>query len=206
MTLTRSFFTTLLLFLFSVSCFAQQKGTGSIKGKVRAEKGSAAGVAVILRRGEQEVTRVSTNSKGDFVIARITPGTYALTFRKPGLAVASIEKLEVTAGKTHSLKDLILSIDEGSLAFIRGSVFNEAGLSVPGARVDLLRIVSENSTAKFDSRITGETGEFVFRLLPDKANYRVVMKADGAETISKDVEVDGAAIYRVALTYKRNPK
>jgi len=176
MRLVRFFYLLVFVLLLVVTCFGQQRGTGTIKGKVRTEKGAAGGVAVVLRRGDNEVTRVATDRKGDFVISRVSPGTYGLTFRKPGLAVATIEKLDVSAGKTHSLKDLILSIDEGSLAFIRGSVFNEAGLSMPGVRVDLVRVITENSTAKFDSRITGDTGEFVFRLPADKSNYRVIMK------------------------------
>ena len=55
-------------------------------------------------------------------------------------------------------------------------------------------------------RITGETGEFVFRLSPETAKYRVTVKADGAQPASKDVEVDSAAVYRVALTLKPQPK
>ena len=34
---------------------AQTRGTGSIKGKVKVETGTAAGVAVVVRSGEQEV-------------------------------------------------------------------------------------------------------------------------------------------------------
>lgn len=193
-----------VLALFSLTALAQDKRTGTIKGKVRVEKGSAAGVAVVLREGNREVTRVATNRKGEFTIARVAPGIYGMTFRKPGLQVSSIEKLEVTAGKTRTLKDLILGIDEGSLAFVRGSVFTEAGLSVPNVRVEIARINSENSIEKLDARVTGETGEFVFRLAPDAAKYRVTLKADGADSVSRDVEVDGAAIYRVALTYKKH--
>jgi hypothetical protein len=198
--------TVALLALLSIAAQGQDKGTGKIKGKVRVEKGSPAGVAVILRREEREVTRVATDRKGDFTFARVQPGTYGLTFRKPGLQIGSIESVQVTAGKTRSLSDhLFLSIDEGSLAFVRGSVFTENGLSVRNVRVDIARVNSENSIEKLDSRITGETGEFVFRLPPDVAKYRVTLRADGAESVSKDVEVDGAAIYRVALTYKKKP-
>jgi hypothetical protein len=129
-----------------------------------------------------------------------------LTFRKAGLAVGSIENVEVKAGKTRSLSDhLFLAVDEGSIAFIRGSVFNEGGRSVPGVRVELSKIVSETSVDKLDSRITGETGEFVFRVPPEAAKYRVTLKADKAESVSKDVEVDSALVYRVALTYKPKP-
>jgi len=183
---------------------AQDKQTGSIKGKVRVEKGSPGGVNVILRQGDREVSRVSTDRRGDFTISRITPGTYSLTFRKPGLAVGTIDNLEVKAGKSRTLGDhLVLSIDEGSIAFIRGSVFTEDGRSVPGVRVELARVDSETSVEKLDSRITGETGEFVFRVPPDVSKYRLTLKDDGAEPSSKDVEVDGAAVFRVALTYKK---
>jgi len=192
-----------LLAMLAFAANGQDKRTGTIKGKIRVEKGSPVGVAVVLRQGDREVTRVATDRKGDFTIARVQPGVYGLTFRKAGLAVSSIEKLEVAAGKTRTLKDLILGIDEGSLAFVRGSVFTESGLSVPNVRVEIARVTSENSIEKLDSRVTGETGEFVFRLPPDVAKYRVTLKADGAETVSRDIDVDGAAIYRVALTYKK---
>ena len=195
------------MFFLSFACFAQDKNTGAIKGKVRVEKGSAAGVAVILRQSDREVTRTMTDKKGDFVLSHVATGVYGLTFRKPGLAVGSIENVEVKAGKTRSLGDrLVLSIDEGSIAFIRGSVFNDAGRSVPGVRVELAKILDEQSTQKLDSRITGETGEFVFRLSPEPAKYRVTVKADGAQPASKDVEVDSAAVYRVALLLKPTPK
>jgi carboxypeptidase family protein len=185
---------------------AQDKNTGTIKGKVRVEKGSAAGVAVILRQNDQEVRRIETDRKGEFTMARVPAGTYGLTFRKAGLAVGSMENVEVRAGKTRSLSDhLFLAVDEGAIAFIRGSVFSEAGRSVPGVRIELSRVVSETSLDKLDSRITGETGEFVFRVPPEAAKYRVTLKADKAESVSKDVEVDSALVYRVALMYKPKP-
>lgn len=196
-----------ILLLLSIGCLAQDKSTGALKGKVRVEKGSPAGVAVILRQGEKEVTRVTSDKKGDFVIARVLPGIYGLTVRKPGLAVGSIENVEVKAGKTRSLGDhLVLAVDEGSIAFIRGSVFNEGGRSVPNVRVELARVIDEQSTEKLDSRITGETGEFVFRLSPDTAKYRLTVKTNGAQLDSRDVTVDGPAVYRVSLTFKPVPK
>jgi hypothetical protein len=185
---------------------AQDKNTGAIKGKVRVEKGSAAGVAVILLQNDHEMARTTTSKGGDFTLTHVTPGTYSVKFRRTGLSVGTIADVTVKAGQTRTLGDhLFLTIDEGSLAFVRGSVFNEAGRSVPGVRVELAKIVNEQSTQKLDSRITGETGEFVFRLSPDSARYRLTLRADGAEAESKDIQVDGAAVYRVALTYKKNP-
>lgn len=209
MKIVRSATAIALLALLALAASAQEKdkSTGTVKGKVRVEKGSPAGVAVILRRGDQEVRRVETDRKGDFTIARVPPGMYGLTFRKPGLAVGSIETVEVKAGKTRSLGDrLVLSVDEGSITFLRGSVFTEGGRSVPGVRVELSRVISESSVEKLDARNTGETGEFVFRVPPDAARYRLTLKADGAEPTSKDVDVEAALVYRVALIYKPKPK
>jgi hypothetical protein len=204
MTLIRSFlWCTLLLVASSFVCAAQDKSSAAIKGKVSVERGSPSGVGVTLIQGEQEVAQTATGKKGDFVLSHIVPGTYRVKFRKPGLAVGTIDDVQLTAGQTRTFKDLTLKIDEGSITFIRGSVFSEDGRSVPGVRVDLARILNENEVQKMDSRITGETGEFVFRLTPDEGKYRVILKADGVEPSSKDVDVEMAAVYRVALTYKK---
>ena len=184
---------------------AQDKTLGSIKGKVRVETGTPSGITVLVRRGQTEVTRGETQKNGEFLISRLTPGVYGLTFRKPGLSVGTIENVEVKAGKTRSIGDrLILPIDEGSLAFVAGSVFSADGRSVPGAKVELARILADGSQKKIDSRITTETGSFKFRLAPEQAKYRVIVSA-GNEPISKDVDVDGAAVYRVALNLPPKP-
>ena len=178
----------------------QDKSLGAIKGKVRVETGTPAEVTVVVRRGETEVARSTTNKNGEFVVSRLAPGMYGLTFRKTGLSIGTIEDVEVKAGKTRSLGDrLILTIDEGSIAFLSGSVFNAAGRSVPNAKVELARIQDDGTTKKIDGRVTTETGSFKFRLSPEPGKYRVSVKTDGSEPISKDVEIDGAAVYRVAL-------
>jgi len=193
----------LAIILLAVSAdvaVGQDKSLGSIKGKVRVETGTAAGVTVVVRRGQTEVTRVTTEKNGDFVVSRLTPGVYGLTFRKPGLSIGTLEDIEVKAGKTRSLGDrLILTIDEGSIAFLSGSVFTANGRSVPNARVELFRILEDGSTKKIDGRVTTETGSFKFRLSPEPGKYRVSVKTDGPD-VSKDVEIDGAAVYRVALS------
>ena len=207
MRLPRASLISAALLLLSVPCLAQDKATGAIKGKVQVEQGSPIGVTVSLLQGEGEVTRTATDKKGEFAISRVTPGVYSVKFRKPGLSVGTIDSVEIKAGKTRSLsRGVVLSVDEGSIAFLRGSVFTESGRSIPGVRVELSKIVDENTIQKFDSRVTGETGEFVFRLPPDPAKYRVTVKAEGAQLVSKDVEVDSAAVYRVALTLKPVPK
>jgi hypothetical protein len=201
------------LFLFAITlafagvALGQDKSLGAIKGKVRVETGTPAGVTVVVRRGDTEVTRSTTDKNGDFVVSKLTPGKYGVTFRKPGLSIGSLEDIEVKAGKTRSLGDrLVLTIDEGSIAFLSGSVFNSAGRSVANAKVELSRILEDGSTKKIDSRITTETGSFKFRLSPDAGKYRVTVKPDGAEPVTKDVDIDGAAVYRVALNLPAKPQ
>lgn len=186
----------------------QEPTTGGISGRVRVDAGaSAADVSVLVRRGNEEVAQTTTNSKGEFELRGLAPGSYGLTLRKPGLQVGRMENVEVRAGKTVSLKDrLFLPVDEGSIAFIRGSVFNADGKSLPGARVELARVEADGSLRKLDSRVSNSTGSFVFKLAPGRARYRLTAKADGVGPAAEEVEVEGAAIYRVALSLSPAPK
>lgn len=182
---------------------AQDKTTGGFKGKVRAENGSTvAGVAVIVRQNEHELTRVETNRKGEFLITGLKPGAYGLVFRKAGLSTGTLDNEQVRAGKVRELDRLVLSVDESSIAFVRGSVFTASGRSAPGVRVELYLIGADGSEKKIDERISSdETGEVKFRVSPDPAKYRIVAKARNAEPVRGEiVNVDGAAIYRTAVS------
>lgn len=199
----------LLLTLLAFSGVAAQKSktTGSIKGKVKTESGaSAEGVRVTAQNGDNEVATAATDRKGQFEIAGLAAGRYNLTFRRSGLSVAEIKDFEVAAGKSRSLKgDLVLPVDEGSLIFVKGSVFTEAGRSIPGARVTLSRVEADGRVRKIDEHVSTESGSFAFRLPVQTARYRVTARMDGMTADSKDVEVEGAAVYRVALSLKPAP-
>ena len=193
----------ILVLSLAAGAFAQDKASGGIKGKVRVETGSPGGVTVIVRQGEREVAHGLTDKNGEFLISRLAPGRYGVTLRKPGLSVGTIEDVEVKAGKSRSLGDrLVLTIDEGSIAFIRGSVFSPDDRSAPNVRIELARIETDGTVKKIDGRVTNEIGAFVFRLQPHPAKYRVTAKPSSGEPVSKDVEIDGPAIYRVALSLK----
>ncbi|HEX8335253.1 MAG TPA: carboxypeptidase-like regulatory domain-containing protein, partial [Pyrinomonadaceae bacterium] len=145
--------------------------------------------------------------KGEFEFQGLEPGTYGLTLRKAGLEVGRMEDVQVRAGKTVSLKDrLYLGVDDGAIAHIRGSVFDANGRSVNGAKVELARVESDGSLSKLDSRVSNATGSFAFRLSPDRARYRLTAKADGAEPTTEELNVEGAAIYRIALSLKPGGK
>jgi len=193
----------LLVMVLAGNVFAQDKRTGGVKGKVRVETGTAAGVSVVVRQGDLQVAHGLTTRSGEFELTGLKPGRYGVTLRKAGLSVGTIENIEIKAGKPKSLGDrLILTVDEGSIAFIRGSVFNEAGRSVPNVRIELAKVEVDGTTKKIDGRVTNEIGSFVFRLAPEVGKYRITAKPSGGEHVSKDVDIDGAAIYRIALSFK----
>lgn len=207
MKLNRPIFFLLVAILLASNAIAQDRSTGGLKGKVKVETGTAAGVAIVVRQGEREIARGLTDKKGEFLISRLSPGLYGVTIRKPGLSVGTIENIEVKAGKTKSLGDnLVLAIDEGSIAFIRGSIFNDDGHSLPNVRVELAKIQDDGTLKKIDGRVSNEIGAFVFRLTPDLGKYRLTAKAGSGEPVSKDVEIDGPAVYRVALSIRLPPK
>jgi hypothetical protein len=207
MKLNRSLFLLLVVILFTSNIIAQDRSTGGVKGKVKVETGTPSGVAVVVKQGEQEVARGLTDKNGEFLVSRLSPGRYGVTLRKLGLSVGTKENVEVKAGKINSLGDnLFLAIDEGSIAFIRGSIFSEDGHSLPNVRVELGKIQDDGSVKKIDGRVSNEIGAFVFRVTPEPGKYRITAKPSGGETISKDQEVDGPAVYRVAISIKHPAK
>lgn len=176
--------------------------TGGIAGRVKVDSSATpAGISVAVRQGDTEVTRTTTNARGEFEVQGLAPGSYGLTLRKPGLQVGRMENVEVRAGKTVSLKNhLFLPVDEGSIAHLRGSVFTAEGRGVGGARVELARVEEDGSVKKIDDRVANNYGMFAFRLPPSRARYRVTAKADGMQAATEEVSIDGAAIFRVALS------
>lgn len=201
MSFRKAIYILLMTILLACAAPAQQNTTGGLKGKVKVESGSASNISVVVQQGEREVTTATTDSKGNFRIDNLEPGSYSLTFNKTGLSKGRLGDIQVVAGKVRDLGGkLVLAIDEGSLAYLRGSVFDHNGRSVRGAKVELARLAADGTAKKIDTRASNESGQFVFRLAPDVAKYRVTVKIDGAETALKDVEIDGAAIYRVAVS------
>jgi 5-hydroxyisourate hydrolase-like protein (transthyretin family) len=192
-----------LALLLACACGAQQPvRPGSVKGKVRVEEGAKAGeINITVQQGEREVTRATTDANGRFEINNLAPGHYALVFRKQGLRTAELKDVEIGAGRTRSLSDRVyMPLDESALALLKGSVFNAAGRSVEGARIELARVLSDGSAEKIDGRVTNETGEFSFRLTTAAARYRVTARLSGLPPVSKEIDVEGPAIYRVALS------
>ena len=90
--------------------------------------------------------------------------------------------------------------DEAPYSVIRGDVFYGLGFSLPNASVKIERIDGK----KFkEEKLSGEGGQFAFRLKAEKAKYRVTAVANGFQPAMTEIEIEGDEIRNIALTLQR---
>jgi len=190
----------LLLFAFftlSALTFGQ---SGGVKGKVRGPNGkgiSNAAISVLL--DGKKVKSAITNTKGEFAVAGLAKGKYNILFDADGYSSGTLHAVEIGSGVRDLGDRLILSQDRGNFVILQGSVFFKEGSSVTAAKIDLKQVNADGSTKSLGSTYTGTFGEFAFRRPPGAIKLRVTAKYKDASA-SKDVDVEEAAIYRVAIT------
>ena len=189
---------TALWLLFAASVFAQ---SGGVKGKVRNQKGDGiGGASVTARLKGEDVKTVNADAKGNFEMTGLESGVYNFVFEKSGYGTGIKYNVEIKSGKTQDLGDrLVLMVDQGSLVIINGSVYNQDGRSITGARVELERINPDGTTKRLTTSYTSVSGEFTVRQPEGSAKYRVTATVKGVSG-SKEVTVDGAGVYRLAIT------
>lgn len=204
----------LILFVAVSVGIALAQETGSVKGKVRTTKGEGiAGVSITARQNGEDVKSTTSDNKGNFQLEGLKPGVYNLVFSKNGYGSGLMYNVGVQKKKTNDLGDrLILTIDQGTQVIIKGTVFDQDGRSVAGAKVEIEKVSSDGSTQKIGTSSTsygGEPnarGEFTFKFSEGATKYRVTASVKGASA-SKEIEVSSAAIYRLAITLDiRNEK
>lgn len=194
---------TFLFFAF-VSSFASfaavAQETGGLKGKVRSVKGGAiASAEITLRQNGEDLKSTKTDSDGIFVFENLKPGNYNLVFSKSGYSSGVLYNVEVKKKGIRDLGDrLIMNVDQGTLVVIKGSVFAADGRSVGGAEIKVEKVLSDGSLKKVGSSTSSYSGEFTFKFEEGAAKYKITATAKGTSA-SKEVEVDSAAIYRLAL-------
>ncbi len=194
----KKFVLLILSFVLFVSVAAAQSG---VKGKVRDTKGDGIGGAKITARQDGKDVKSSTSDRtGNFELTGLKSGVYNLVIDKSGYSAGLLYNVEVKDNKVRDLGNrLILTVDQGTQVIIKGSVFDSNGRSVGGAKVEIERVLSDGSTKKAGSGYASYSGEFTFRF-PEGANkFRITAFAKGAKA-SEEVEVNSAAIYRLAIT------
>lgn len=183
--------------------------TGGIKGKVRTNSGIGIANAEVSARKDGEVVRkAKTNSRGEFVLDGLRPGTYNIAFDADGYSTGVLYRVEV---KQNSIKDLgdrlILNRDRGTQVIVRGIVFSTEGLSIAGAVVDLYVVGPNESLRKLGTTYTNQMGEFGFGAIDPTAKVRVKASYKGASA-SKDLDTSEPQVYRTSITLpvSREPK
>ncbi len=194
-----------LLFIFAaLSCgIAAGQTSGGLKGKVRDPKGNGlAGAKITVRRESKDLKSAVADSKGNFELSGIEAGNYNLVIEKSGFSAGVLYNVEIKGNKVRDLGDrLVLTVDQGTLVIIKGSVFDTDGRSIGGAKIEIEKVSSDGSTKKVGADNASYSGEFTFRFPEGASKYRVTASAKGISE-SKEIEVDGAAIYRLAITLK----
>ena len=183
--------------LFAAFAFSQ----GGVKGKIRSRTGAGIpNATVTARQNGKDIKTSRSNSKGEFALGGLASGVYSLIFDADGFQSGLYQGLEIKNGDTRNLGDrLILMPDQGTQVIINGSVFYKEGTSLGGAKIDIERIDPDGTAKKVTSLYTNVSGEFTFRQPQGSAKFRITARFKGAEG-SKEVEVDTAAIYRLAIT------
>ena len=190
-----------ILIISAVSAVSALAQSGGIKGKVRSPKGNGiANATITVRQGGKDLKSATSDKKGNFVLEGIKDGKYNVVFEASGFGAGLLTNVEIKKGSVRDLGDrLILSTDQGTLVLIRGSVFNQDGRSVTGAKIVLERLNDDGSTKKLDTIYTNVSGEFTFRQPEGASRFRVTASVEDSKE-SKEVEVNQPAIYRLALT------
>jgi len=195
-----NFISLLVLSAFCVvPCVLAQ--AGGIKGKVKNLNGDGiAGATVTARLNGQDIRSSTSDKKGQFVIENLEAGLYNIVVDATGYGSGVKYGVEVVKGKIRDLGDrLILTTDRGSFVIIDGSVFFKNGTRLAGASVKVERVNPDGSTRKLASLFSNGEGDFAFRQRPGVAKLRITASYNG-KAATKDVEVDNAALYHVALT------
>lgn len=200
--------TTFALLLISAFCFvpsALGQSVGSIKGQVRNMSGdNISGATITARREAKDVKSAKSDGNGEFVLDGLASGTYNIVFDAKGYSSGIKYSVEVKANQTFDLGSrLILQTDQGTQVIVKGSVFYKDGTSVPAVEVKVEKINSDGSARKLGTITTNISGDFVFRQPEGAAKFRMTVKHKG-KTSSKELEVDSAAIYRLAISLEIN--
>jgi hypothetical protein len=174
--------------------------SGGVKGKVKAPNGKGiANASIVVRQDGKEVRSTSSDAKGEFKISGLGAGKYNITFDANGYSEGTLHGVEIGKGIRDLGDRLILTYDRGSFVILQGSVFFKEGASVTGANVELEQVQADGSTKRLGSTYSNSSGEFSFRRPEGVAKLRVTAKLKGT-SVTKDIDVEEAAIYRVALT------
>ena len=186
----RAFFASLLIITVCVIALAQTTG---VKGKVTTVKGKGlSGVTISVIKDGIDVKQQETNENGDFLIEELDEGIYSFWFDKEGFNRGSAKRLQILKGQIRDLgKNLVLKVSDNSLyVFLRASVFDQNGLVVRGAKIEITRL---SNNKKISTLYTNDAGEVVLKLPDQNANFKFTAYFKDSEPVSGEIKVEGNA-------------
>ena len=175
---------------------ASAETKGSLVGRIVDERGKGIAGARVVANGVEDA-EAATNEKGEFRLA-LAAGEYRLRFEADGYASSALtERVKIVSGKETKLSRKIELPESDQQSVIRGSVFDDIGRSVPGAKVVLERISGDDgapvTSMKRETR-SDSTGMFAFRVPEGEARYRLTATADKRAPATATVDVFGGEI------------
>lgn len=188
----------------STSQDTSSRATGSLRGRVKAQKGKPLAGVTVRAAGDGKQYEVLTNAQGDFNFGELAPDSYTISFVKTGFKTFTTRPLTVAPGETVRVSRVIeLVPEEAPYAVIRGAVLQGPGFTLPNALVRLERI-DGGRRVKMET-VSLEGGEFAFRLRAEPATYRITAQATGFEPASLDMTIESDEVRNIVLTLKRLP-
>lgn len=190
----------LLLYAVCLMPAVYAQNTGGLKGKVRTMRGDGiAGATIAARQKGVDIKTGKSDGKGAFVLDGLEPGIYNVVFDAKGYSSGVRYGVEIKKNKIIDLGDrLILTVDRGMQVIIRGSVFFKEGTSASDVKVEIQKVNADGSVRKLGETMTNYLGEFGFSQPEGAAKLRFKATYKGG-TGTKDLDVDSAEIYRLAI-------
>jgi hypothetical protein len=191
----------LAVLILGVGTAVSAQSTGGVKGKVRSMAGERiSGATVTARQNSNDIRSVRSDSSGEFTLNGLEPGTYNIVFEAKGYSSGVKYGVDVKANKVSDLGDkLFMQVDRGTQVLVRGSVFFKDGTSVTAAKVLVEKIDSDGRARKVANLTSNIYGEFAFSQPEGPAKFRITASHKDVKA-SKEIEVDSAAIYRLAIS------
>jgi hypothetical protein len=186
----------LVVLTLAVASVASADTKGSLVGRIVDERGKGIAGARVVANGAEDA-EATTDEKGEFRL-ELAAGEYRLRFEADGYASSAfVDRVKIVSGKETKLPRKVELPESDQQSVIRGSVFDEVGRSVAGAKVVLERVPGDDGapvrSMKRETR-ADSTGMFAFRVPEGEARYRLTATADKRAPATATVDVFGGEI------------
>ncbi len=167
--------------------FAVESSAGNLKLIKTSEDGKVSGISFKVTGAGNYSKTVKTDSKGEFLLEDLTPGTYTVTETTADrYETQKSQKVTVESGKTASVKFNNV-LKRGSLKVVKtsednlvsGVKFHLYGTSLSGAKVDEFAVTDSSGVANFKNILVSGSSNYTLEEVDTAVRY-VVPKSQTA--------------------------